>query len=312
MSRSPLPVRDGLNPSRIRLPRDGHWPTTAAYLRDRFADDHRRLGEKIAAGEVLVADGTEVTEQTPYLADAFVFLYRDPAPEVRVPFEIEILHRDDSLLVIDKPHFLSTMPRGIHVTESALVRLRRDLGLPDLSPIHRLDRLTAGVLVFSLRPTERGAYQQLFAHRQVTKVYEAVAPFRADLELPTTIRSRIVKNRGTPRAEEVPGEPNAETFIEILDRHEGLARYGLHPRTGRTHQLRVHLHSLGIPIVGDNFWPELRDTDRLDFSDPLQLLARSIAFTDPLTGSPREFRSRRTLAAWASAGVQDGAATPDS
>lgn len=298
MPRSPLPVRDGLNPSRIRLPADGQWPTTLAYLRDRFPDDHRRLGEKVAAGEVLAGDGTVVTEDTGYLADAFVFLYRDPAPEVRVPFEIDIVHRDDSLLVVDKPHFLSTMPRGIHVTESALVRLRRDLDLPDLSPIHRLDRLTAGVLVFSLRPRERGAYQQLFAHRQVTKFYEAVAPYRTDLPLPTTVRSRIVKYRGTPRAQEVPGEPNAETLVEIIERRGDLARYGLHPRTGRTHQLRVHLNSLGIPIVGDNFWPELRDTDRLDFTDPLQLLARSIAFTDPLTGEPREFTSRRVLAGW--------------
>lgn len=302
MPRSPLPVRDGLNPSRLRLPIDGAWVTTADYLRDRFPDDHRRLGEKLAGGEVLAGDGTVITEQTPYLADAFVFLYRDPAPEVRVPFEIDILHRDDSLLVVDKPHFLSTMPRGMHVTESALVRLRRDLDLPDLSPIHRLDRLTAGVLVFSLRPSERGAYQQLFAHRQVTKFYEAVAPYRAELPLPTTVRSRIVKHRGTPRAEEVPGEPNAETTVEMLDRRGDLARYGLHPRTGRTHQLRVHLNALGIPIIGDNFWPELRDTDRLDFSDPLQLLARSISFTDPFTGRPREFASRRTLSAWILAG----------
>ena len=311
MPRSPLPIRDGLNPSRLRLPMDGTWATTAQYLRDRFPDDHLRLGEKIATGEVLAGDGTVITEATPYLADAFVFLYRDPAPEVRVPFEIDILHRDGSLLVVDKPHFLSTMPRGIHVTESALGRLRRDLDLPDLSPIHRLDRLTAGVLVFSLRPAERGAYQQLFAHRQVTKYYEAVAPFRPGLTLPTTVRSRIIKHRGTPRAQEVPGEPNAETMVEMLDRRGALARYGLHPRTGRTHQLRVHLHSLGIPIVGDNFWPELRDTDRDDWSDPLQLLARSIAFTDPLTGEPRRFVSRRTLAAWAADGVEDRAATPD-
>ena len=145
-----------------------------------------------------------------------MFLYRDPAPEPRVPFEIEILHRDDDLLVVDKPHFLSTMPRGLHIVESALVRLRRDLGLPDLSPIHRLDRVTAGVLVFSLRPEQRGAYQTLFAKRKVTKYYEAVAPYRPDVGMPTTVESRIVKYRGTPTAQQVPGEPNARTAVELL------------------------------------------------------------------------------------------------
>ena len=296
--RPPLPVRDGLNPSRIRLPDDGP-PTVLEYLVGRFATDEVRVREKVAAGEVVDGDGTVVTAGTPFVPQGWVFLYRDPAPEPRVPFEIDILHRDDELLVVDKPHFLATMPRGLHVVESALVRLRRDLQLPDLSPIHRLDRVTAGVLIFSLRPANRGAYQTLFARRKVVKYYEAVAPFRPEVELPAVVESRIVKERGTPTAQQVPGEPNARTRVELLAVRGDRGLYGLHPATGKVHQLRLHMNSLGLPIVGDNFYPTLLDTDRQDYSDPLQLLAKRIEFDDPLTGAHRQFASRRSLAAWA-------------
>lgn len=295
--KAPLPVRDGLNPSRLRLPDDGP-PTVLEYLLDRFAWDAARVREKVDAGEVVDGDGRLIDRRTPFEPGLFVFMYRDPAPEPRVPFEIEILHRDDDLLVVDKPHFLATMPRGLHVVESALVRLRRDLDLPDLSPIHRLDRVTAGVLIFSLRPANRGAYQTMFAKRRVTKYYEAVAPYRPDIAMPTTVASRIVKYRGTPTAQQVPGEPNAHTRIELLAVHQDRGLYGLHPATGKVHQLRLHMNSLGLPIVGDNFYPTLLDTDRQDYSDPLQLLAKSIEFDDPFTGRRRRFDSRRQLAGW--------------
>ena len=213
----PLPVRDGLNPSRVRLPESGPWATTLEYLLQRFYGDEVRIRQKVGSGEVVDGGGTPIDSGTPFDPDSFVFLYRDPEPERRVPFDIEILYRDSDLLVIDKPHFLATMPRGFYIVESALVRLRRELDVPQLSPLHRLDRVTAGVLMFSLRREQRGAYQQLFAHRKVTKYYEAVASYRADVELPTTVRSRIVKERGTPTAEEVPGEPNSATRIELLD-----------------------------------------------------------------------------------------------
>lgn len=297
MPAAPLPVRDGLNPTRLRLPA-GAWPTVLEFLVARFPADDARLREKVGAGEVVTADGTAITSETPYLAHSFVFLYRDPPVEPRVPFEVEILHRDEDLLVVDKPHFLSSTPRGRHVVESALVRLRRDLDLPDLTPVHRLDRVTAGVLMFTIRPQARRDYQELFAHRQVRKEYEAVAPFDPDLPLPTTVRSRIVKPEGELRCVETPGEPNAETRIEVIEARDDLARYRLLPHTGRMHQLRVHLNSLGIPILGDNFYPTLYDIAPDDYSNPLQLLARSLAFTDPRTGRPRQFTSRRTLTAW--------------
>lgn len=298
MPKAPLPVRDGLNPSRVRLPESGPWETTLDYLLQRFYSDRVRVQEKVDAGEVVDAAGVPIDPETPFEADAFVYLYRDPVPERRVPFEIEILYRDSDLLVIDKPHFLATMPRGFYIVESALVRLRRDLDLPDLSPLHRLDRVTAGVLMFSLRPEQRGAYQQLFAHRKVTKYYEAVADYRPDVAMPTEVRSRIVKERGTPTADEVPGEPNSLTRIELLGSRGDLGLYGLHPATGKIHQLRLHMNSLGLPIRNDNFYPRLLDTDPYDYSTPLQLVARSVEFDDPFTGARRRFDSRRRLGTW--------------
>ena len=310
--RPPLPVRDGLNPARIRLPERpaedldavGAGPTTVeGYLRERFPSDGQRLTEKIAAAEVWWDNGRTagaVTTETPYAAGLDVFLYRDPAPEPEIPFELEILHQDDTLVVVDKPHFLATMPRGVHVVNSAVVRLRRLLDEPDLSPAHRLDRLTAGVLMFTRRPADRGAYQLMFARREVRKTYSVVAPLNDKLEFPRTVRSRLIKERGTPLARETDGEPNAETAIELVATDPALGRglYRATPATGRTHQLRVHFNSLGIPIVNDPFYPELLDVDRSDFSRPLQLLAVRLELADPFTGQTRTFQTRRTLADW--------------
>ncbi|WP_402461793.1 pseudouridine synthase [Isoptericola aurantiacus] len=311
----PLPVRDGLNPTRLVLPHDAatvaRHPTALGYLLARFADDGARLREKVAAGEVVTGDGAPVTADTPYEPRGFLYLYRDPPsdePDVPALDELEVLHRDENLLVVDKPHLVATMPRGRWVTQTVLTYLRRTLDLPDLVPAHRLDRPTAGVLVLTVRPAVRGAYQLVFQERRARKVYEAVAPLpdggAVDDDgappFPRTVRSRIVKRRGVVRAEEVPGEANAESWIDLVDRDEtrGLGLYRLEPRTGKTHQLRLHLASLGLPILHDPFWPELRADAPDDPERPLQLLARSLAFDDPLTGEPRRFVSRRRLAEW--------------
>lgn len=314
--RPPLPVRDGLNPTRLVLPHDpevvARFPFALDYLLHRFRDDEARLREKLALGEVVTGQGVPLTPTTPYEPRGFLYLYRDPPEhEEPIPFEPEVLHRDENLLVVDKPHFLATMPRGRWVRQTVLVRLRAALDLPELSPAHRLDRGTAGVLVLTVRPEVRGAYQEAFARREVHKVYEAVAPLVPSggtlpdgVPLtpgePRTVRSRIVKRRGVTRAEEVPGEPNAESVITLVaaDEARGLGRYRLEPRTGKTHQLRLHLASLGLPILHDPFWPELRDADPDDFARPLQLLARSLELTDPLSGRPRRFESARHLSAW--------------
>jgi tRNA pseudouridine32 synthase/23S rRNA pseudouridine746 synthase len=226
-----------------------------------------------------------------------VYFYRDLRNEVTVPFDIPVLYRDDGIVVVDKPHFLATMPRGRHVAQTALVRLRRELDLPELSPAHRLDRLTAGVLLFTTRRELRGRYQTLFARGLVRKTYLARAAVNSGLAQPTLVRSRIVKRRGELQAVEEPGEPNAETLIEF---DNGL--YRLTPRTGRTHQLRVHMASLGVPIVGDPLYPTVIDVPPDDFSQPLQLLAYSIEFVDPAHGRRRRFVSSRVL--------NDGRPTP--
>jgi len=295
---APLPVRDGLNPTRLRLPENPSWETIAEFLLTRFPNDATRIAEKIESGEVVVQDGTAVTFSTPYVPREFVYLYRDPPAEPRVPFEIDVLHRDKNLLVVDKPHFLATTPRGSWVTETAVVRLRKELDLPELSPVHRLDRLTAGVLVFTVRREARRAYQMLFDRRLVEKEYEAIAPAAPRLDFPREVRSRIVKERGVLQAREVDGPVNAVTSIDVVDTAGDRARYRLRPETGRTHQLRVHMNSLGIPILGDNLYPEVYEVGPQDYSNPLQLLARSLSFHDPITGRPTRFVSRRNLAAW--------------
>jgi tRNA pseudouridine32 synthase/23S rRNA pseudouridine746 synthase len=265
-------------------------------LSARFGD---QASAKVLAGEVVCADGTVIDTTTVLSAGAHVYLYRDLPDEVPVPSDIPILHRDDDIVVVDKPHFLATMPRGGHVAQTALVRLRRQLGLPELSPAHRLDRLTAGVLLFTARREVRGAYQTLFARGEVRKTYLARAAVDPSLEVPTTVRSRITKQRSRLQAFEEAGEPNAETLVE----HLGDGLYRLTPRTGRTHQLRVHMASLGLPLVGDSLYPDVIDVAPDDFTHPLQLLAHTLEFDDPISGHRREFVSTRTLE---SAVVNDG------
>jgi tRNA pseudouridine32 synthase/23S rRNA pseudouridine746 synthase len=282
-----LPVRDGLGPARLRL----HGGPVAAELRDRFG---AAAAAKVAAGEVLTADGAVVDETTVLPAGAHIFWYRELPDEVPVPFDIPVLHRDDDLVVVDKPHFLATMPRGRHVAQTALVRLRRELGLPELSPAHRLDRLTAGVLLFTTRRELRGPYQTLFARGAVRKQYLARSSAPPTGEFPRLVRSRIVKRRGCLQAREEPGEPNAETLVEALDPPNS-GCYRLTPRTGRTHQLRVHLASLGLPIDGDPLYPRVVEVAADDFSTPLCLLAHRLEFEDPFTGRRRCFVSGRAF-----------------
>jgi len=276
-------VRDGLGPARVRL-RGG---SVLAELTARFGPPARA---KVLAGEVVDADGALVDDATLLATGSVVYLYRELPDEVPVPFDIPVLYQDADIVVVDKPHFLATMPRGRHVAQTALVRLRRELGLAELSPAHRLDRLTAGVLLFTTRREVRGAYQTLFAEGLVSKTYLARAAVDSALVLPRVMRSRIVKRRGRLQAVCEPGVPNADTLVELLS-PDGL--YRLTPRTGRTHQLRVHMASLGIPITGDPLYPNVIDVAADDFSTPLRLLAQRFEFDDPLTGLHREFVSPR-------------------
>ncbi|MBB1032997.1 pseudouridine synthase [Dietzia sp. CQ4] len=307
--RRPLPLRDGVDPVRIRLADPGRGPRSIPEeLRRRFPDRLAELEAALASGQVVTADGVAVTDSTRRHRGMDVWTYRTPEPEVEVPFGIEVLHADDRLVVVDKPHFLATTPRAGHVTQTALVRLRRDLGLADLAPAHRLDRLTAGVLVFTADPAHRAAYQDLFAARRVAKSYLAVAPAPEGTPHVRERSSRIVKTRGVLQAAEVDGPPDAHTRITLLEVREPdpggsatpLGLYRLEPSTGRTHQLRVHMNALGTPILGDDLYPRVRTITPGDFSHPLQLLAETIGFTDPVSGAERRFRTRRSLEAWPS------------
>ncbi|MEV5439238.1 RluA family pseudouridine synthase [Streptomyces sp. NPDC052682] len=300
---APLPQRHGVDPVRVRLPAAGPWATVREHLVQRLSGAGDGVVEAMFdAGLVVGADGRAVPPDAPYVPGMFVWFHRDLPDEVPVPFPLEVVHRDAHIVVADKPHFLATTPRGGHVAETALARLRRELGIPELTAAHRLDRLTAGLVLFTVRPEERGAYQTLFRDRRVRKEYEAVAPYDPGLTLPRTVRSRIVKERGVLTAREVEGDPNAVSRVELAEhRADGLARYRLIPGTGQTHQLRVHMNSLGVPILGDPLYPEVTAPARAgDFRRPLQLLARSLEFTDPVTGVTHRFRSTRVLQAWAS------------
>ena len=298
--KSPLPVRNGVNATRLRLPEEGPWTTAMDYVLERFGHvDPEGMIERFERGEVQGLGGTVVTPDTRLGQHTFIWYYRELPVEERLPVELSVLHRDDHLVVVDKPHFLPTTPGGMYVAESALVRLRIALDLPELVPIHRLDRMTAGVLLFAADPQTRGKYQLLFEKRKVRKTYEAVAGVRPELELPAVVRSRMVKSRTYLLAQEVEGEPNAETRIELLETHDDCGRrlglYRLEPHTGKTHQLRVHMASQGIGIVNDPFYPELLPQAPDDYTKPLQLLARSIVFTDPLSHQEVEYRSQLEL-----------------
>lgn len=253
------------------------------------------VGERLRSGEFVDQAGRPWTGEEPYRPNAFVWFHRPLRPEPVVPFSVEVLYADERIVVVDKPHFLATTPNGTHVRETVLVRLRDSLGLPDLTPAHRLDRLTAGVLVLTAQRAHRGAYAGLFQSRSVVKTYEALAPFDDTLEFPQRVVNRIEKRRGGLQAEVVDGEPNAETLIELVETEGRVARYRLTPLTGKTHQLRVHMAGVGLPILGDPLYPTVLDVDADDFTTPLQLIACRLHFADPIDQTSHDFTSRFAL-----------------
>lgn len=294
-----MPTRNGVGASCVALPQ-GEWPTILDYLVQQFPAIARAEWQaRMARGHVLDASGGMLAPDAPYVAQARVYYWRDVPDEPRIPFDEEVLYQDDFLLVADKPHFLPVTPGGRYLQETLLVRLKRKTGMDDLAPIHRIDRETAGLVLFAIQPATRDRYAALFRDRTIVKHYEAIAPWRADLVLPLVYRSRLVEGDSFMTMREEPGEPNAETRIEVIEKMGGMARYSLQPHTGRRHQLRAQMAALGLPIANDQIYPVLQPEAPAgadaDYSRPLKLLAKAIAFTDPVTGQARQFESRLRL-----------------
>lgn len=333
--RSPLPVRHGVNATRLRVPLTGKWTTIHDYVLEAFGHlDPAGITQRFESAEVVDAEGVPLSTSTALGAAEFIWYYRSIPGETTLPVTEEILYEDEHLLVVDKPHFLPTTPAGRYVQQSLLVRLRNRLGIDELTPIHRLDRGTAGIVLFAKRTESRGSYQRLFENRQVSKTYECVSRIPAEVDpqslvqrFPVTVRNRIKKTkgvvvselvdyqladsgrrpeerkkpqRGPRRTTPVPGA-NSVSRVELVrvgpNRHRTpVGLFKLTPYTGKTHQLRIHMALLGLGIMHDRFYPELWPDSPDDFDAPLQLLAAGLSFTDPVTGQHRNFSSARKLA----------------
>lgn len=297
---SPLPPRHGLQAAWVRTPdRDPHnalpWPTMRDFLRDKLGPARDDVDSMLAKGAFVDDSGQPWTGREIYRPHTFVWFHRELRQEAEVPGELLVLHRDERIVVLDKPHFLSTIPRGRHVLQSAVVKARTMLELPELSASHRLDRGTAGVLLMATQKRWRAPYHSVFTHPDTRKTYHAMAPYDASLEFPRTVRSHLVKRVGTMQAETLDLPPNAVTEIDVLEVRGRWARYVVRPLTGKTHQIRAHFNQLGIPLAGDPLYPVVRAVDIDDFSTPLGLLAHSLAFDDPVEGTRRTFTSGRDL-----------------
>lgn len=275
----------------------GPWGTVFDCLCAHFASQGPEVWrDRFARGRVLGADGQPLGLEHPYRQGLRVHYFREVPGEPVLAVQEQVLHVDEHLVIADKPHFLPVTPGGRYVEQTLLRRLIHRLGNPDLVPLHRIDRHTAGLVMFSANPASRALYQGLFPQRQIDKHYEAVAPALPHLALPYTHRSRMVRGEPFFRMAEAPGTPNSETVVRVLARGAEYWHYALAPITGKTHQLRVHMAALGAPLRFDPFYPEVVAADEQDDpTRPLQLLARELRFNDPLSGQPRVFRSGLSL-----------------
>jgi tRNA pseudouridine32 synthase / 23S rRNA pseudouridine746 synthase len=288
-------ARNGIAAATLHLP-PGQWVTVLECLAAHFAAIPKpEWVSRFERGLVLDELGRALPLDAAYRVGMRVHYYREVPHEPLIPFNESILYADTDLIVVDKPHFLPVSPVGQYVRETLLTRLQAQLGNRDLVPLHRIDRGTAGLVMFSGNPTTRDVYQALFRERRIRKCYEAIAPGLPERQFPIVRRSRLERGEPFVRSREVPGVANTETRIEVMDSGAVSWRYALFPLTGKKHQLRVHMAALGAPIRNDDFYPEMMELDRGDFSRPLQLLARSLSFVDPLSGRPRTFTSAREL-----------------
>ena len=291
------PMLNGVTASKVFLAETTQNNTTIFdYLCEQFphiaaTEWQQRFDDQL----IFDLQGNVLRLDTAFQANTHIYYYRFLAHEISVPFQENILFENEDLLVVDKPHFLTMSPTGQYVQETLLVRLKKTTKNPDLTPIHRLDRETAGVVLFSKKPSNRGIYQQLFAEKKVQKIYHAIAPYSAELTFPQTVELRMEKGEPFYTMQIVNGLANSSTEINMLEHNQNWAKYILKPLTGKQHQLRVHLNCLNIPIQNDPFYPEVMHKAASDFSAPLQLLAKEIYFLDPITQQAMYFCSDKEL-----------------
>jgi len=291
---------EGVSASRVYLPAGQTYPSLLDFFVSNFPHINASEWEsRFAEGLVMTQEGEAVAASDTYPPNTHLLYFRRLTREPEIPFEEQILYQDEHILVADKPHFLPVTPSGLYLHQTLLNRLKKKTGIQTLSPIHRIDRDTAGLVIFSVNPQERAQYQNLFRDRVVKKVYEAIAPYSEDLinKLPMTYRSKIQESEHFLQMEEVGGEANTDTYIELIEVNAPWAKYRLSPGSGKKHQLRCHLNALGVPIQHDQIYPILTPYQEydLDFSKPLQLLAKEIHFRDPLINEARSFTSNRQL-----------------
>lgn len=295
-------MREGVSASTLVLPHLSALkfkPNSLLSFLEHSAHNSHRLDweNRLITGLVVDDHGQALPIGAPYIVGQRIHYWRDAGIEQRIPFDEQIIYQDDHILVADKPHFLPVTPTGGYVQETLLVRLKKRTGLADITPMHRIDRDTAGLVMFCIRVEDRDAYAAMFRTRQLKKTYECIAPYAPDASFPQTRKTRLEASLDSfMQMMEVAGQPNTETLIELIEKQGNFARYRLHPVTGKRHQLRVHMNALGLPIQGDGIYPTLTPETRVrDYSTPLLLLAQSLSFHDPVTMQPRSFHTRQNL-----------------
>jgi tRNA pseudouridine32 synthase / 23S rRNA pseudouridine746 synthase len=301
------------SPSKVRTPNDvSQWPSALEFLSEKFPSIPKATWlDRMTRELVHWQNGDLITVNSPCLASTHIMYYREVTSEPVIPFDHEVIYQDNEIIVVDKPHFLPVTPGGIYVNECLLNRIRKQFDNEDIVPIHRLDKDTAGLVIFSRNPMSRGCFTQLFANRQIEKSYQAVAQVNSSQSDFGNQKSWEVKNhikRGNPGFVWTQGAGDVNAYSEIIleDTAQDLGLFRLIPHTGKTHQLRLHMMAIGMPILNDRFYPKILPfEDKLDsetttsqFSSPLQLLASSLRFTDPLNGFKHVFKTKRHLGHW--------------
>lgn len=276
-------------------------PTVFSFLISHFKQiDETIWKQRIIDGKVHWRDGSLITLNCAFVPRERVYYYREVMVEKKVPFNEKVIYEDDNIIIAHKPHFLAVSPSGQFVNECLVNRLRIKTGIETLVTAHRLDRATAGLMLLPKHPEQRHLYHNLFKHGNITKHYQAIARLTPQLrleyeenklQLPHNwiVKNRIVKSEPSFMMQIVEGEANSHSEITLINVKGEFGLFKLSPITGKTHQLRLHMHSLGMPLLNDRLYPRLLDRCDDNFAQPLQLLAQQLKFTDPVTGITHEF-----------------------